>query len=81
MKNSKSFYKNKKPYSTEIVRASLSTFQASIDSNCYGNKGVKHVLFNLKNDGLKSQTRFAVFWWDPCCTQSRSVIHEKCNII
>lgn len=33
MKNSKSFYKNKKPYSTEIVRASLSTFQALIDSN------------------------------------------------
>lgn len=33
MKNSKSFYKNKKAYSTEIVRASLSTFQALIDSN------------------------------------------------
>ena len=33
MKNSKSFYKNKKPHLTEIVRASPSTFQALTDSN------------------------------------------------
>lgn len=33
MKNSKSFYKNKKAYSTEIVRASPSTFQVLTHSN------------------------------------------------
>lgn len=76
MKNSKSFYKNKKPYSIEIVRASPSTLQALTDSNV-----AKYVLFYPKNDALKSQNRFAVFSWEPCCIQSRSFIYEMCNII